>query len=496
MGVRLSLGAGRPRLVRQLLTESALLAIPAAVLGFIISESTIRMGERLMFATLPHEFAQYITVLPLDPDLRVLAFMLLAAIASVLLFGLAPALQMTRSNIMQAARGEFTTEIRPSRLRNALVVIQVATCMPLLICAGVLVRAESKFAKQDIGLNIRNVLAIQIEDKARPRALARLTDTRSLESLAAATEIPLDHRLPTIPVKPAKGDHQIRAFYNSVSPSYFALFNIPLRSGRLFTDNEARNASPVAVVSSRTAYRFWPKQNPIGQTLQLLPNSSMSSTNRFARLRTVRVLGVVGDVLSGWIGDGPETTCIYFPTTVHAEGTALLARVHGNIMTAQQRLDAALNEVAPGEIDEIHPLEEILNVQLYPFRAAYWVGSSLGTLALLLTVIGIYGVLSFTVAQRTKEIGVRTALGAKPLTLVSMVFAQSLRLMGMGIGVGVAIAISVSTVFASFFTSISTYDPLSYAGGIGIIVLATGFAAYFPCRRATRISPLIALRYE
>src|SRR6266705_1586506 len=181
IGIRLALGAARGRLVRQLLTESILLALPAAAAGFRVSQATIGLGVRVMFATLPPEFAQFIRVAPLPPDVRVFGFMLAAALASALLFGLAPAIQATRTNVMQAARGDFTSEFRPARLRNSLVVGQIIVCVLLLITAGVLLRGANRIQNLDIGLRTRDVIEIAIQEKARARVLDRLSSDPSVQ---------------------------------------------------------------------------------------------------------------------------------------------------------------------------------------------------------------------------------------------------------------------------------------------------------------------------
>ena len=220
IGIRLALGAARSRLVRQLFTESILLALPAAAAGFLVSQATIGLGVRVMFATLPAEFAQLIRVAPLPPDVRVFCFMLAAAIASALLFGLAPAIQATRTNVMQAARGDFTSEFRPARLRNSLVVGQITVCVLLLITASILLRGANRIQSLDIGLRTRDVVEIAIQEKARTRVIDRLSSDPAVRILAAAENAPMNGAFPEISVEPADSSVILRTAYNRVSAEY------------------------------------------------------------------------------------------------------------------------------------------------------------------------------------------------------------------------------------------------------------------------------------
>src|SRR2546430_870167 len=235
IGIRLAIGAGRARIVRQLLTESVLLALPAAAVGFGISKATIELGVRLMFATLPRGYLEFITLLPLQPDARVFGFMIAAAVLSALLFGLVPAIQATRLNVMQAARGEFTTDYRPARLRNALVVGQVTVSVLLLICAAVLLRGNNRVQKLDVGLKTRGVIEMEIQDKFRTKVLQQLASEPVVQSVAAASKVPFTGSLPWMPVIPDSTSERSWAGYMHVSPEYFAIFQVPILRGRNFT---------------------------------------------------------------------------------------------------------------------------------------------------------------------------------------------------------------------------------------------------------------------
>ncbi len=196
IGIRLSLGATRGRLIRQLLSESMLLAIPAGLAGFLVSRMAIEAGLRIMYATLPPDMAQIMPPISLPPDIRVFGFMLAAAFVSALLFGLAPAIQSTRADVMLAARGEFTSDARPMRLRNTLVIVQITVCALLLICSGVLVRGEGAMRSFDVGFRTRGVIGMVPPEKGRPVILRRLRDDSTVQAVAAAASLPLNGILP------------------------------------------------------------------------------------------------------------------------------------------------------------------------------------------------------------------------------------------------------------------------------------------------------------
>ena len=503
IGIRLAIGAARSRLIRQLLTESVLLALPAAIAGFAVSCATIELAVRLMFATMPRGYADFISLLPLEPDTRVFVFMLLAAVLSALLFGLAPALQATRSNVMQAAHGEFTTDFRPARLRNALVIGQVSVSVLLLICAAVLLRAHSRIEHLDVGLQPHGVVAIDIQDRFRSKVIRQLASEPLVETVAAASKKPFEGILASMSVVPEGSSEHVGIYYMYASPEYLPMFRQSVRRGRNFTDDEARAGDPVAVVSQATAAQLWPTQDAIGKSFRIEPEPRRPHdlTGYGAgrpRYAVVRVIGIAPDVVNGYIGYGTDSSCVYFPTNVQTSKDVLLVGVKGDAEVGRQKLDRVLAASVPGAVDDIHSMDEILTAQLYPYRAVYWVASALGGLALLLTLSGIYGVLSYLVSQRTKEIGIRVALGASTGRVAGLVLQQSLKLAGAGAAIGTIAAAGVSRILGPqldmpMFDSI---DGVAFLAGVALVIAAAACAAYVPSRRAARIQPVITLRYD
>ena len=494
IGIRLSLGAARSRVLAQLLTEAILLAVPGALAGFALSRFTIGAGVRLMFATIPTELAPYLRIVPLAPDGRVFLFMLLASLASALLFGLAPALQATRPNIVQATRGDLASGYRPSRLRNGLVVGQVTVCVLLLICAGILLRGVGRLQRVDVGMNTHGVVRLDLNERAgaRERTLAVLRAQPELRTLAAASNPPFGGRYPV--VVGGSASHDVRPlFYNFVSSAYFDLLEMPILRGRRFSADEEREGAPVVIVSESTARALWPGRDPIGEQIRLAPESAGS---RLATRRDARVVGVVPDVALGTIIDPFDAPVAYYPSAPDHAGMALLARVTGEPEATMRRLDAKIAQLAPDAVEDMHTLDVYMIGAVYPFRAAYWVAGALGVIALLLTVTGVYGVLSYVVAQRRKELGIRVALGAAASAIVGLVLRQSLRLCIIGLAAGLVLALGVARLFAANIVKLGTFEPVAFAGGALLVLLACLAAAYVPARRAGRADPMEALRSQ
>ena len=382
MGIRLAMGAAQSRLIRQLLTESILLALPASAAGLWVSQQSIHWGERLLMATLPGDYLEFIMLAPLQPDGRVFVFMLAAAGLSALLFGLAPAIQATRSNVMQAARGEFTSDFRASRLRDVLVIGQVAVSVLLLIFAATLLRANHRLRGLDVGLRTAGVIELNTPDRHRAKVIRELVSQPGVQSLAAASKVPFEGSLPRIPVSPEHGE-LYPAGYLYTSPEYFSIFRVAIQRGRAFTREEALAGSAVAVVSQSTAQHLWGTRDPLGQTLHLAPNPRQAPSLADPRSgppphASVRIIGIARDAVNGWVGDGIDHTCIYFPTAVERPGNVVFARVFGDAEAARRRLDAALTASVPGTVDQLHSMDQILAGQLYPFRALYWISSAGG----------------------------------------------------------------------------------------------------------------------
>ena len=486
IGIRLSLGAARGRLIRQLLTESFLLVLPSAVAGVLVSQATIQVGVRVLLATLPPGASDFAARIPqMSPDLRVFGFTLAAALISAIVFGLAPAMQATRGGIIHAAKGDFISGSRPGRLRNSLVIGQVTVCVLLLVTAGLLLRGAGRIHALDATLSTRNTLQIVVPEKSRETVLNRLASEPSVEILAAAASAPVE-RKSTVGVRSAAGGAIFNTATDTVSPEYFALFEISILRGRGFTSGEAGSAAPVAIISQTAARRLWPDQEAVGRSLSLV-----------ARHQVVSVIGVARDEISRWIGNGEDLSLVYLPGNLHAAGSELFIGVRGDIEAARRTIEADLTAIDSNAVEEIRKMqirEWVDEDAYYTVRLAYWLSSAIGILALLLTLSGIYGVISYVISQRTREIGIRMALGATPSAVTGLILSQSTRLAVIGALAGGLLAMGVSKLLASMLVMIDTFDGPAYLGGVALVLSTCAVAAWFPSRRASRIDPHATLR--
>lgn len=473
----------------------SLRATSAAVLGFVLSRWMVDVGVRVMFASVPGNLSPYLRVIPLAPDVRVFGFGLVVTLVAALLFGLIPALQATRPSIVQASRGDFDTAFRPGRMRATLLIAQISVCALLLITTGVLLRGARSAGHAETGISTDNVVHVLLDERTRDMARRLLESHPLVADIAGSSASPLDGYFPTLAARADASQRDEQVAYNFVSDRYFAVLGIRIGRGRAFTEAESRAGEQVAVVSESFARRVLPGVDPIGHVVRV--TSDVPSGGDLDHVRTARVIGVASNAVSGWIGTGLERPVIYYPKPLTAGGMRMLARVRGNEEQARLRIDQDVqSSLATSPLDEIHTLNDFLSAQIYPFRAFSWVSSALGSIALLLTLAGIYGVLSYLVTQRTREIGIRMALGATTQSVVTMVLKQSLVLAGIGIAMGTALALAASRLFESVLVIVDTFDIVGYASGAGVVLAAALLASFAPARRAASVDPLAALREE
>ena len=420
----------------------------------------------------------------------------MAAVVTTLLFGLVPAVQTTRSGVAYATRGDFGNDLRPSRLRNALVVAQVLVCALMLITSLMILRSETRIAKRDIRMDARGVVDVRLQSKFAAQVAERFRQEAIVERVAAVSRAPLYGGLPAMAIGPTGDGQLMRSYFNLVSPEYFDILRIPIAGGRSFTPDEANAQAAVAIVSEAAARQLWPNESALGQELRI----DADRQNRFfasPAFRSARVVGVARDVVNGYASEKVDSACVYFPVAPGNAGvTSLLVRVHGDAEAAQLALERAIQDTAPGAADLINPLEQVVETQLYPFRILFWLGGFLAALAMVLAVSGIYGVLSFGVNQRRKEIGIRVALGATMGTVVGMILGQSMRLALLGTALGAAAALAVAPVFAHQIDTLRPFEPQPYGIAMSLVLSAAAVAAFIPSRRASRLDAASTLRSD
>jgi predicted permease len=502
IAVRLSLGASRGRLVRQLLTEGLLIALLAGGAGLTLAAWLLRAGTAAFSSTLPPSAAALVRLAPLDIDYRVFVFCLAVCAVAPLMFALLPALQASRLTLMDVLRGHGAGALSGSPLRSLLVGSQVAIGTVLVILAVTLARNGAAISAIDLGYNPAGVLSINVrgEDTSTVGRLAEVlrADPRVAE-VAVSGGNPLFVRSRDLAASPSEQRALHGTRYTFVTPEYFPLLRIPIERGRGFRADEASSAARVAVVSAATAREFWPNDDAIGKTIRI-ETADGRPVDDLPGYSALTVVGVARDVVSGFIIDGRDRGHIYLPAATDSPRvSALLVRGRTPGEPSPEALDGLFRQVAVDpELFEALPLDELRALQIYPLRAAAWIGSLLGAVALALSVAGLYGVLSFTIGQRTREIGIRMALGATGTSVVRLVVRYSMRLAGLGASVGVLAAFVALSLLSTAIRlrEISVVDGAAFAAAVGVVVLATVLAAHQPARRATRVDPSQALRAE
>jgi predicted permease len=423
----------------------------------------------------------------------VFVFVLGAAIVAAILFGTLPALQATRPDIVRASRGDFDTQFRPSRLRNALVVAQISVSVLLMTCAGVLLRSARDAQELDPGFQAREVVLMEVLERSRSRVLDAIPLQPGVREVGTASSYPLDGDFPRVGINTAS-DSNVRVRYNLVSPSYFAAIGLPILRGRNFTESEGRGggASGAVLVSAGAAKALWPGADAIGQSIGLANDPSVRGN--VAPYRSARVIGVVGDVAPGWIGISSDAPVIYYPQPLAAPTSVIIVRVAADAMAMRDRVERAATSVDSGSVQEIHTLASSFALQSFPFRSGYLLSAIVGVLALGLTITGVYGVIGYAVAQRRREFGIRIALGAQPLGLVAQVLRQALRLALIGFAIGMTMALGASRGFAAVLQGVNTYDLRGYVTAAVVVLGACVVAAYLPSRRAGKVNAVEVLR--
>jgi len=507
VAVRLALGAGRFRLVRQLLTESFVLSGLAAGAGLLFAF----WGIQFLSAIVP-ETVRIPRIDQLVIDGRVLAFTLLATVLAGVIFGLAPALQSLGTNVRLAltanSRGS-TCGVRGRRIGGLLVISQVALALLLLIGAGLLVRSFLELQRVDPGIDARNVLTLRIPAPDRPENVApselqrreafvnellqRLQSTPGVQAVGLIDCLPLTggSRSHDFEIEGLIPEAAPRAITHIVSAGYFRAMAIPLKLGRVFDEHDVRQGLPVTVINETMAARFWPGENPLGRRIR--------ETGPDSRAGWFSVVGVVGDVRNNQLGSAPRPE-VYGSSlqlgTESLRATVVLraAPEPSRLVAAVRKEISALDSKQP--VAHIQTMEEVLSRSISPQRFNMALIGLLACIALLLAAAGIYGVIAYSVAQRTQEIGVRMALGAQKRNVLSLVIGQAMRLVLIGILIGVLAALVLTRVMSGLLYEVQPNDPLTFSE-LSLLLAGIAFlACWLPARRAAKVDPMVALRHE
>jgi predicted permease len=502
IGIRLAIGASRRRVVRQLLTENLLLALVAAAFGFGVARLVLAGVVRVVTSSFPPELGNLRLAVP-PADWRVGLFLIAGAVLSTLLFALAPALQATRLELVRVMHGEVVRGGRPGGARNALIALQVTGSVLLLICAAIFLRSTWASATTDPGIRTTDIVTVNILNEQRRGAiLDAVTSEALVVSVAASSPGVLGG--PAAFADTASGRSAVT--YQFVSPEYFEVLGIDLVRGRGFTPTERAASAAVAVVSESAALELWPGLDAVGQVVQLERDAENTPLELAAApplpARSFVVVGIARDVAGFRLGAFRLAGAgVYVPIGAEAAMTSLTLRVRGDAERARFALVDRLAAIDPN-MSQVSTLQTFARAEAFLLAIPFWLTLMLGTLALFLTLSGLFGVLSYVVEQRMREFGVRTALGATRGRIGALVLSQSARpvgiglLLGTGLTAGLAAALLATPAAEQIGSTVRLLDPLAYVASVLCVVAACACAALVPALRAGRIDPVSALRRD
>jgi macrolide transport system ATP-binding/permease protein len=496
IAVRLALGASRGRLIGQLLTESLLLSLSGGFLGLLAAWATLRALVPVLMARIPAEAP--VPVLNLNPDIRITVYLLLLSFVTGLGFGLLPALQATRVDLNTALKetGALLGGLRRRWLRTALVTAQVAVCLILLIATGLLARGLYAAQSIDPGFETKDITVANFDltrqgyDAPRAaefhrRLAASLAAQPGLET-AFAAPVPLSGgRYGSIVTLDAK-DLRIPVSWATVSANYFDALGIPIVRGRGFEERDA-SADSNLIISESAARRFWPGEDPIGKPLRFGRDTDQAPVYR-------QVIGVAKDIHSTGLAQ-PDDAFVYVIAKDYSRVSLLVRGPGANPAIARMIHDRA-RTLDPNVLVQTNPMEDNLRLFQFPSRATAILGGVLGFAGLLLASLGIYGVVSYAVTQRTREIGIRMSLGARKSDVLGMILGQALRPVAVGIAIGLMGSAAASRILQSLLFGVSPLDPLVFAAVSILLAAIAALAGYAPALRAAGVDPISALRHE
>ncbi|HMJ06366.1 MAG TPA: ABC transporter permease [Chthoniobacterales bacterium] len=503
IALRLALGADRFRLTKQLLAESVLLSLLGAAVGLVFAAA----GLRILMRFIPENVAQFDVI---GIDAKVLVFTVLIALVTGLVFGLAPASQASRFNLndtLKEGGRDASAGARGNRIRSVLVIAEVAVSLILLIGAGLLINSFLHLQNLDPGFRADHLLTMKIplSDVKYPAStqraaffdevVRRITPLPGVRAVAIAGNLPLTYNGDSMPIgvegipDPPPDQHP-DVIYRAVGAGYFNTMGIPFVRGRDFTDQDTSESTMTVIVSEKTAQHYWPGADPIGKRLKA------GSTTAEGPWRTV--IGVVKDVRQNdFIAQPKMQMYMTYRQLQSLRPNALIVRTAvdpSSLATAVRNQIWAIDKDQP--VSDIRTMDEIVAEAVARQRFSMLLLGVFAVLALVLAAVGIYGVMSYTVAQRTREIGIRMALGAQRSDVLKMTIGQGLRLVLTGLTVGLIAALLLTRVMASLLFGVSATDPLTFAAIACILLAVALIASYIPALRAMRVDPMVALRYQ
>jgi len=520
IAIRLTIGANRFRLIRQLLTESVLLSLLGGVAGLFLT----LWGVQLFVALTPENWSIHRDQINIDG--RVLGFTLLVSILTGILLGMAPAFRCSRPNLIQSLKEGLRRSAGGShpRLRGMLVISQISLALALLVGAGLMVNSFFRLQAVDPGYDPKNLLEAAIflqgpqywefiegdMKRVKPGAhrffeelVARIDRLPGVKSVALAGRTGCSFRL--LGKSFSASDRQPSATYQSTSVGYFETVGIPLLKGRTFTEQDDRGSRWVVVINETLAKRFFPKEDPVGQLIQADFGGDFIGFS-VDEGQPREIVGVVGDERGG-LGWDPWPA-LYVPQYQHiwefpgvgyysVTRKSLLLRTTSDPLKLAPSIERIISEIDPHQAAQrIRSTEQRLSDSIRYWR--FWMRLFLfsAALAVILVVIGVFGVLSYSVSERTHEIGVRMAIGAQRSSVLALIIRNGLKLTLVGLVIGVGISLALSRFITSYLFGVSPNDPLTYAVVALMLIGIVTVASYLPARKATQVNPVVALKYE
>jgi putative ABC transport system permease protein len=503
IALRAALGAGRNRIVRQLLTESILLAVAGGVSGLLFAWSSFSFLKQIIPGGMALNAGVRI-------DARVFGFTLLLSLLTGIIFGLAPALQAAKVDLNEALKqggGRAGTGVGHRRLRSAMVVIEVALALVLLVGAGLLIQAFLRLRALDIGVNTDNVLTLRTalpgnkygelpkRDAFYRQVLERVRALPGVVSAGYTTAAPLTWKGGTNSFTVegrAQGPGQ-DAQNRQITTGYMETMGVKLRQGRFFDDHDDVQSQPVAIINETMARQFWPGENALGKRFKIDRDG--------AQINWITIVGIVGDIKEMGL-EAPAKAEMFFPYQQRPQmlwnmPRDLMARVTGDPMSVAAAARQAVWSVDRSQpVSNIRTMDGILAEEVAQRRIGMTLLAAFAALALALASLGIYGVLSYSVSQRTQEIGVRMALGAGRKDVLRIVIADGMRLAMAGVAIGLGASFALTRLMAGLLFGVSATDPTTFAGITLLLITVALVACFIPARRAMKVDPMIALRCE
>jgi putative ABC transport system permease protein len=518
IAIRAAIGGSRGRIIRQLLTESVVLSLAGGVLGLILGVIGIRALLQVNTAGLPRvgEAGTAVAV-----DWRVMAFAFLVSLLTGVVFGLIPALQSSKTDLtttLKESSGRSGTGFRQNKARSVLVVTEVALALVLLIGSALLIRTAMALGRVNPGFDATNVLTMRMSltgpryqsaqgvEQMIKNGVEQLKALPGVVDVSATCCVPLTggYGLPfTIIGRPVEGPGPFHGGggWMTVSPRYFEVFKIPVKRGRTFEERDEATSPPVVIINETMARRYWPDKDPLNDRLTI----GRGIMREFAGEPDRQIIGVVGDTRNGGLDNEPQPM-MFIPQAqvpdlvnqlnLRISPMAWIVRTQTEPLSMSNAIQEQLRQSTGLPVSDVRSMAQVVSRSVSRQKFNMWLMTVFGCSALLLAAIGIYGLMAYSVEQRTQEIGIRMALGAQASQVKNMIVRQGMVLAVAGVVIGLAFSFGLARFIATFLFGVGKWDPFVFAAVPAVLTFVAFVAVWLPARRASRVDPIIALRYE